>query len=64
MVGRFLVSTSILGAIAVAVAFAVSGDDGFDWWLAAGLIALVACGEALRAWIRAGRAKRRTPTAR
>lgn len=62
-VRRFLLSTAILVAIAVAVGFVVSGDDGFDWWLTGGLVALAVGGEGLRMWIRAGRAKRRTPTA-
>jgi hypothetical protein len=60
---KFLLSTTILVGIAVAVGFVVSGDDGFDWWLTAGLVALAVCGEGLRTWINAGRAKRRTPTA-
>jgi hypothetical protein len=61
-IGRFLVSTSLLAGLAVAVGFLASGDDGFDWWLTGGLVTLAIGGEGLRLWIRPGRSRRRTAT--
>jgi membrane protein DedA with SNARE-associated domain len=55
---KFLLSAGILTAIAVAVGFLLSTDDGFDWGLTLILVGIAIAGEGLRTWIRRGRAKR------
>jgi hypothetical protein len=56
---RFLIAVGIFAVLATVVGFLLSGKGEFAWGVTLGLFGLALIGEALRLWIRRGRARTR-----
>lgn len=56
---RSLLSVAFFAALSLLVGFLLSGDDYFAWWISLSLFGFALAGEALRFWIRRGRARDR-----
>jgi hypothetical protein len=56
---RFFFALGVFAVLATAVGFLLSGKGEFAWGVALGLFGLALIGEALRLWIKRGRARTR-----
>ena len=56
---RFFLALGVFAVLATVVGFLLSGKGEFAWGVALGLFGLALIGEALRLWIRQGRARTR-----
>ena len=56
---RLVLTLSFFLVLSLGVGLLLSGDDYFEWGVAAGLFGIAVAGEALRFWLKRGRARKR-----